>query len=288
LLEYKITHCFCDVRVEDIFVIPLTTPIYYGALRTNTSPFSTVLQHYKCFQKSLDNTLNADCWNSRPQIAHVHHKNMANTKFNWAQESWKVNTKKSNDTHSGHMWTNMEPTVLTSSQRDNEDYYRFDRLQRALTHQQIDCTEINFYPLTDDSSLNQLEGLKVNMNYERMYYIYKESICNVMGIPTQLAIDTSMFSNTGKGSNAYTSSSRLFTNSMTALARLLSSCLQHVYTEIYKEDSTFIISPLSRLEIQSYDTLQSLLEAENVLPPETRKLILQDIHFQLTGRHNKM
>jgi len=280
LLQYEITHCYCNVKIADVNVIPVTTPIYQGFSPTPKTPFDSVLVHYKNYKQAEQNTLNADTWNARAQIAHVHNSTQSNT-MDKVMTTWAMNTDSTAQRYLSEMGAMNMDQIDDNQIYNNNDKIRFQKLKEAMEHQMIDHTQINWFPLTDDSQLKQLENLKVHTNFERMFLLYKEAVCFAMGIPTQLIIQNTLTSNSSTG--GYNTGSRLFNNSMTNLAKQLSHCARAAYEKIYKESCLFELSPLSRLEITSYDTLQSLLEMENGIPPSTREAIMNDIHFQITG-----
>lgn len=276
LVEYYVTRCFCNTEAKDIHIVPVVPPVYYGALRGNTlmSPLAVVLEHYRDYKNALRNAQLADCWNTKPQLVYAHkpkqqHSNAA------AAVDWVVDR----DVAGGNGCAAMN--------RSNGDYTRYQRLVCAIDAQQIDCSAVNFYPLSDDSELTQLAAVQPQIDVEHMYFAFKEAICNVLGVPTQMVVQSTSSGLNSKNPGGYTTSSRLFTNSMSNLARQLAHVLGEVYFTIYKQEAAFIISPISRLEVQSYDTVQALLESEIALPPETRSMVQQDLHFQLTGQKLK-
>lgn len=283
LLKYEITHCLCNVELKNINVIVITPPIYEARSGSNSpsTPFDSVLEHYKRYKKAEENALTCDEWNSRAQIAHVHNSSQNNNMNERLVTNWIDDAQRNRHLiETGMLYHNCNYNSNTNECNDN-DKIRYKKLRDAMEHQMIDHTQINWFPLTDDSQLKQMENLKLNTDFERMFLLYKESVCHAMGIPTQLIIQNTFTSNTAEG--GYNTSSRLFNNTMRNLSRQLSFCLQTVYEKIYKEPCVFELSPLTRLEITSYDTVQKLLEMENGIHPDTRKALLKDIHFQITG-----
>lgn len=272
LVEYYVMRCFCNLNTKDIFIIPIIPPVYFGVLRGNMllSPMSKVLEHYRDYKAALRNAQLADCWNTKPQLVYLHKtKELAGNIG--AKIDWKLDYYDAED----------------ANNKNNADYARYQRLLGAIDAQQIDCSSVNFYPLADDCDLTQLASVQPQIDVEHMFFAYKEAICNALGVPTQMVVQSTSSGLNSKNPGGYTTSSRLFTNSMSNLSKQLSFVLNEVYFTIYKQEATFIISPISRLEIQSYDTVQALLESEVALPTETRTMLQQDMHYQLTGQKLK-
>jgi len=281
LLQYKVTQCMCNIKVQDVYVIPVTPPIYNTYAKLSVTPFDSVLTHYKNYKKAEAHAMNADEWNSRAQISHVHNSSQSNA-TDRTLTRWALDPRHKERFLQEMSVLNADHEELDGYPKYNDnDKIRYYKLREAMEQQMIDHTQINWFPLTDDSQLKQLENLKLNLNMERMYLLYKEAVCYAMGVPTQLVIMNTFTSN--HSAEGYNTSSRLFNSSMTNLCRQLSRCLRIAYETIYKEDCWFELSPLNRLEIQSYETLQKLLEMENGIPPHTRKAIMNDLHFQITG-----
>lgn len=273
LLEYYITHCYCSVDVKDIFIFEFTPPMYYGAMQAKMtmSPFAIALENHRNYMLACQNAMEADKWNARPQLVYTNkpkqqQSNVA-TGIDWIVDH--------NNCCDG----------ISSSTRNKNDIVRLQRLIGAMEAQNIDTSSINIYPVTDDSEVTQLQAVQPKVTIDMMLSIYKESVCNIMGIPSQLIMRSSKIDTSRESANAsgYTTNSRLFSNSMANIAKQMSLLLDTVYFEAYKQNATFIISPITRLEVQTYETIQKLMEKDNILAPETKTLVQQDLHYQISG-----
>lgn len=276
LVEYYITNQYTHISVDDIYIIEIIPPVYYGVLRTSSiiSPMAHAVTLFRDHRDALHNMQAADCWNSKPQLVYSHntkldHSNIA-AQINWAASVEEVQNGGSCDD------INLK----------SMDWVRYRRLVCAMSEQQIDCNTANFYPLTDDAALTQLQTISPHLDPFVMASRYKDAICNVLGVPVQLVGGTDSLSNAKIG-ESYSTSSKVFSNAMDSLGRKMGDALCDVYNVIYAQYAKFTISPVGRLEIQSYEVMQKLLESEFALLPETKSILQSDLHYQLTSKRLK-
>jgi len=274
VLEYYITKCFGNVQDHDVHLIPVEQPMYLTRSGVNGSPLFKVLQAYRSFQQALQNSMDADEWNSMAHLAYKHASKQAAGNVA-TQIDWNV----------------YNDAIAYETSKPSSDFQRYQRLMSAVEEQGLDMSKAEVLPLSDDCELTQLNRLEPINNAAELYGAYQVAVCNVLGVPTLLAMQG--VGKQGAAENAtvmqsgYSTSSRVFSNAMADLAKKLSYVLEDVYSCIYEEKAEFKISPMSRLEINSFETVCNLLESETALQPETRLLLQRDLHFQLTGRELK-
>eukprot|EP00961_Rhodomonas_salina_P014339 192657-Rhodomonas_salina.1 len=194
----------------------------------------------------------ADCWNCTPQLVLSHLPKMQGSSAA-EKDVWSL---------ARNPWADGTNDMEGSGAPDMFQRRYIDLMEATRVHD-IDMSDKNVYTLGSFSELNMLQTLRTNLDPETARRNYQESICHMLGVPVDLVLSgaKSGVKNINQSGMAYTVNSRLFANTMRDLSKQIAYVLEDIYLEIYKETATFKVTPVPRLEVQSYEDIERVIKS---------------------------
>ena len=124
----------------------------------------------------------------------------------------------------------------------------------------------SMYTLPPHHHLEKAPELKPMTDLEQLHTKFRHNVCSLLGIPCDL-VAADRAGGGQKESRGGRATTRLFQTKMMRVCSFLSGLLSDVYKAIYKEDATFNLLAMPRLEIAGIEDLKTLHEI-GVLQPE--------------------
>ena len=125
------------------------------------------------------------------------------------------------------------------------------------------------YELPPHHHLESTPVLKPVVDIDFMTTKFRHSVCSLLGIPPEMIVADRTGQRESRGGKA---TSRIFQGKMTRLCMFLSDLMRDAYRAIYKEEATFQLMALPRLEVSGIEDLKILHEI-GVLQPDHAVLL---------------
>jgi hypothetical protein len=214
---------------------------------TVQTPLAHLIEEYKILRETMKRHHHADAWNTTARIV----VSSDPKEFNHAAQEKEVFET------IGFLKDMMDAkrkTIGPTATAVDEAF-----MYRSGNHRE------SVYTLPPHHHLEKAPELKPMTDLEQLHAKFRHNVCSLLGIPCELvAADRA---GGGKESRGGRATSRLFQTKMMRVCQFLSALLSEVYEAIYKEEATFNLLAMPRLEIAGIEDLKTLHEI-GVLQPE--------------------
>ena len=248
-LMYRIQLCIDEVPFHVTEWVQPTMNVTEGSIlhATVQTPLAHLIEEYKILRETMKRHHHADAWNTTARIVVSHDPK----EFNHAAQEKEV--FETLDFLKDMMENKRKIAGPTATAVDDAFMYRSGNHREAV------------YTLPPHHHLEKAPELKPMTDLEQLHAKYRHNVCSLLGIPCELVAADRVSG--GKESRGGRATSRLFQTKMMRVCSFLSELLSEAYEVIYKEEATFNLLAMPRLEIQGVEDLKTLHEI-GVIQPE--------------------
>ena len=225
---------------------------------TVQTPLAHLIEEYKILRETMKRYHHADAWNTTARIAVSSYPKQFN------HEASQREVFETLDFLKGAVETKRRHTASAV-----EEAFQ----ARPSNHREV------VYELPPHHRIEAMPVLKPVVDMDYVTRKFHSSVCSLLGIPFEMVQADRGAS--GREARGGRSTSRIFQGKMARMCSFLSGLLQEAYVKIYKEEASFCLVALPRLEVQGIEDLKILHEI-GVLQPD-HALKLSDILLGTTG-----
>jgi hypothetical protein len=229
---------------------------------TVQTPLAHLIEEYKILRETMKRYHHADAWNTTARIA--------------------VSSDPKQFNHEASQREVFETLDFLKGAVETKRRHTSSAVEEAFQSRQSNHREI-VYELPPHHHVEPMPVLKPVVDMEFMTRKFRNSVCSLLGIPSEMVQADRGAS--GQESRGGRSTSRIFQGKMARMCSFLSSLLQEAYAKIYKEEAEFNLMALPRLEVQGIEDLKILHEI-GVLQPD-HALKLSDVLLGVTRSGSK-
>jgi hypothetical protein len=221
---------------------------------TVQTPLSHLIEEYRILRETMKRYHHADAWNTTARIA--------------------VSSEPKQFNHDASQREVFETLDFLKGAVETKRRQTLSAVEEAFQTHHTNHREI-VYELPPHHHIEPLPVLKPIVDMDFMTRKFHNSVCSLLGIPSEMVQADRGESASSHGSRGGRSTSRIFQGKMARMCIFLSGLLQEVHQKIYKEDAEFHLAALPRLEVQGIEDLKILHEI-GVLQPD-HALRLSDV-----------
>jgi hypothetical protein len=215
---------------------------------TVQTPLAHLIEEYKILRETQKRHHHADAWNTTARII------VSNDPKEFNHSAQEKEVFETLDFLKDAMESSKRRRACDLTPVDEAFMYRSTNHMEAV------------YTLPPHHHLENAPALKPTTDLNELHAKFRHNVCSLLGIPCEL-VAADRASGGQKEARGGRATSRLFQTKMMRVCGFLSSLLSEVYEQIYKEEATFNLLAMPRLEIAGIEDLKILHEI-GVLQPE--------------------
>jgi hypothetical protein len=227
---------------------------------TVQTPLSHLIEEYRILRETMKRYHHADAWNTTARIV--------------------VSSEPKQFNHDASQREVFETLDFLKGALETKRKQTLSAVEEAFQTHHSNHREI-VYELPPHHHIEPMPVLKPRVDMDFMTRKFHNSICSLLGIPSEM-VQADRGDSSSNGSRGGRSTSRIFQGKMARMCIFLSSLLQEVHQNIYKEEAEFHLVALPRLEVHGIEDLKILHEI-GVLQPD-HALRLSDVLLGTTRK----
>ena len=216
---------------------------------TVPTPLAHLIEEYKILRETMRRYHHADAWNTTARLV--------------------VSSEPKQFNHEASQKEVFETLDFLRDAIESKRKHSPSQVERAFLNAPASNHRELVYELPAHHHLENTPVLKPVVDIQFVTSKFRHSVCSLLGIPPEMIVADRTSQRESRGAKA---TSRIFQGRMARMCIFLADLLREVFQRVYKEEATFNLIALPRLEVQSIEELKILHEIGVLQPDHALKL----------------